>query len=75
MSEADKLALVLCTDDRRRIWQALRNGDHVHITPEGRAVNRESREDLGNQIAAQEIMFAGFAKWRRGADWVLEIRL
>jgi hypothetical protein len=69
------LAAALCTDDRRRIWAALRNGDHVFITPEQRAVNRETGEDLGSQIAAQEILFAGLARWRRGADWVLEIKL
>lgn len=70
-----KLARILCTEDRRRIWNALRNGDHVHITADGRAVNRESRQDLGCQIAAQEIMFAGFARWRPGAAWVLEIKI
>lgn len=66
---------LLCTEDRRRIWRALRNGDHVLITPDQRAVLRETGEDLGCQIAAQEILFAGYARWRRGADWVLEVKL
>lgn len=66
---------LLCTEDRRRIWRALRNGDHVHITSSRRAVLRETGEDLGCQIAAQAILFAGFARWRLGAPWVMEIKL
>lgn len=66
------LDALLCTDDRRRIWRALRNGDHVHITPDGSAVERETGARLGCQIAAQEILFAGYARWRPGCDWVME---
>ena len=63
---------ILCTDDRRRIWRALELGREVAITPECRAIDRQSGEDYGCQIAAQELLFAGLARWRRGADWVLE---
>lgn len=67
MAETDTL---LTTEDRRRIWAALRRGREIYITPDSRAVDCETGEDYGNQIAAQAIVFAGFARWRR--DWVIE---
>lgn len=69
----ETLDKILITDDRRRIWDALHRGDEVYITPECRAVNRVTGEDLGCQIAAQVILFAGYARIRRGTDWVLEL--
>lgn len=66
------MAELLETDDRRRIWRALRLGHEVHITPEQRAVDLETGEDLGCQIAAQIIWFEGYARERYGRPWVLE---
>lgn len=69
---ANPLDKLLCTEDRRRIWRALRTGVEVYITPEQRAVDRMTGEDLGCQIAAQAIWFEGYAQRRPGTKWVLE---
>lgn len=74
MSDEQTTDDLLCTDARRRIWRALRLGREIHITPQQRAVCRETGEDFGNQIAAQAILLAGFARWRPGCDWVMEWR-
>ena len=63
---AENLDTLLCTDDRRRIWRALRLGREIYITPEERAVDRQTGEDYGCQIAAQEILFAGAMETRHG---------
>lgn len=71
-TDLDKL---LCTEGRRRIWRALRLGREIYITLDQRAVDRETGEEYGNQIAAQEIVFAGYARFRLGCEWVVEWRL
>ena len=63
----------LLTADRRRIYAALRNGCEVVITPEQRAINRQTGDDLGCQIAALEVRESGVARWRRGVRFVLEL--
>ena len=72
---ADLMADVLLTADRRRIWTALRRGHEVFIRPDGEAVDAETGERYGCQIAAQVIVFAGFARFLRAPrEWVIAWR-
>lgn len=61
---------LLCTEARRRIWAHLRRGGRVLITQDSRAVTAQGVE-LGNQIAAQELLFAGWCEWHSAEQWTL----
>lgn len=60
------------TPATRRIWQAMLAGKHIWIRDPENAFAGLVR--LGNQIAAQRLLFAGLAEWVPGLNWTLRRR-